>query len=81
MRKYVVSVIVVEFKYYPTQKDFTSQKRNYFMKLAYKLIIETPSTHQVRVIIAGKINSSQKKLDFFSTFLNKKSIFLKILLF
>ena len=35
------------------------------MKLAYKLIIETPSTHQVRVIIAGKINSSQKKLDFF----------------
>ena len=35
------------------------------MKLAYKLIIETPSTHQVRVIISGKKDSSDKSLDFF----------------
>lgn len=35
------------------------------MKLSYKLIIETPSTHQVRVIIQGKKESQQKKLDFF----------------
>jgi predicted metalloprotease with PDZ domain len=65
MRKYVVSVIVDESKYYPTKKEFTSQKRNYFMKLTYKLIIETPSTHQVRVIITGKKESSENVLDFF----------------
>lgn len=35
------------------------------MKLSYKLIIETPSTHQVRVIIEGKKESNEKTLDFF----------------
>ena len=35
------------------------------MKLCYKLIIDTPSTHQVRVIIEGKKESSEKRLDFF----------------
>lgn len=35
------------------------------MKLTYKLIIETPSTHQVRVIITGKKDSSENNLDFF----------------
>lgn len=35
------------------------------MKLSYKLIIDTPSTHMVRVIIEGKKESSQKMLDFF----------------
>lgn len=35
------------------------------MKLAYKLIIDTPSTHQVRVIISGKKDSSDNSLDFF----------------
>ena len=35
------------------------------MKLCYKLIIETPSTHQVRVIIEGKKETSEKRLDFF----------------
>lgn len=35
------------------------------MKLAYKLLIESPSTHQVRVIITGKKESSEKSLDFF----------------
>ncbi|MBC7540933.1 MAG: PDZ domain-containing protein [Bacteriovorax sp.] len=35
------------------------------MKLSYKLIIETPSTHQVRVIIEGKKESLEKTLDFF----------------
>ncbi len=35
------------------------------MKLTYKLIIEAPSTHQVRVIIEGKKESGEKKLDFF----------------
>jgi predicted metalloprotease with PDZ domain len=35
------------------------------MQLHYKLIIETPSTHQVRVIIEGKKESHEKSLDFF----------------
>ncbi len=35
------------------------------MKLAYKLMIETPSTHLVRVIIEGKKETHEKKLDFF----------------
>lgn len=35
------------------------------MKLSYKLIIATPSTHQVRVSIHGKKNSGENKLDFF----------------
>jgi predicted metalloprotease with PDZ domain len=35
------------------------------MKLSYKLIIDTPSTHQVRVIIEGKKESHEKRLDFF----------------
>jgi predicted metalloprotease with PDZ domain len=35
------------------------------MKLAYKLLIESPSTHQVRVIITGKKESSENSLDFF----------------
>ena len=35
------------------------------MKLTYKLIIETPSTHQVRVIITGKKDSTENNLDFF----------------
>lgn len=35
------------------------------MKLGYKLTIETPSTHQVRVQIEGKKESGEKKLDFF----------------
>lgn len=35
------------------------------MKLTYKLIIETPSTHQVRVIITGKKENSENVLDFF----------------
>lgn len=35
------------------------------MKLTYKLIIETPSTHQVRVIISGKKDSHENNLDFF----------------
>lgn len=35
------------------------------MKLSYKIIIDTPSTHQVRVIIAGKKESIEKTLDFF----------------
>ena len=35
------------------------------MKLSYKIIIDAPSTHQARVIIEGKKESSEKKLDFF----------------
>lgn len=35
------------------------------MKLSYRLIIEAPSTHQVRVIIEGKKESHEKVLDFF----------------
>lgn len=35
------------------------------MQLRYKLIIETPSTHQVRVQIEGKKESHEKSLDFF----------------
>lgn len=35
------------------------------MKLAYKLLIESPSTHQVRVIISGKKESNENFLDFF----------------
>ena len=35
------------------------------MKLKYKLIIETPSTHQVRVIISGVKDSGDNSLDFF----------------
>jgi predicted metalloprotease with PDZ domain len=35
------------------------------MKLSYKLIIDTPSTHQVRVVIQGKKKSGENKLDFF----------------
>ena len=35
------------------------------MKLAYKLLIESPSTHIVRVTITGKKESSEKSLDFF----------------
>lgn len=35
------------------------------MKLSYKIIIETPSTHQVRVQIEGKKESGEKTLDFF----------------
>jgi predicted metalloprotease with PDZ domain len=35
------------------------------MKLSYKLIIEAPSTHQVRVIIEGKKENSEKLLDFY----------------
>lgn len=35
------------------------------MKLEYKLLIETPSTHQVRVIINGIKESHENSLDFF----------------
>lgn len=35
------------------------------MKLTYKLIIDTPSTHQVRVIISGKKDSLDNSLDLF----------------
>ncbi|MBY0415265.1 MAG: hypothetical protein K2Q18_13930 [Bdellovibrionales bacterium] len=35
------------------------------MQLTYKLLIETPSTHQVRVIIQGKKESGENSLDFF----------------
>lgn len=35
------------------------------MQLRYKLIIENPSTHQVRVEIHGKKQSGEKVLDFF----------------
>lgn len=35
------------------------------MKLSYKLLIESPSTHQVRVIITGKKESTDSSLDFF----------------
>ncbi len=35
------------------------------MKLTYKLLIETPSTHQVRVTITGKKETSENSLDFF----------------
>lgn len=35
------------------------------MKLAYKLIIDTPRTHQVRVQIEGKKENFEKTLDFF----------------
>lgn len=35
------------------------------MQLHYKLIIDMPSTHQVRVIISGKKEKNEKKLDFF----------------
>jgi predicted metalloprotease with PDZ domain len=35
------------------------------MQLRYKLIIETPSTHQVRVEIQGKKETHEKSLDFF----------------
>jgi predicted metalloprotease with PDZ domain len=35
------------------------------MKLTYKILIETPSTHQVRVIITGKKESGENSLDFF----------------
>ncbi len=35
------------------------------MKLSYKLIIDVPSTHQVRVIIQGKKESHEHSLDFF----------------
>jgi predicted metalloprotease with PDZ domain len=35
------------------------------MRLSYKIVIETPSTHQARVIIEGKKESNEKTLDFF----------------
>jgi len=35
------------------------------MKLSYKIIIDAPSTHQVRVIIEGKKESHEHELDFF----------------
>ena len=35
------------------------------MKLDYKIVIEAPSTHQVRVNIAGKKEKNEKILDFF----------------
>lgn len=35
------------------------------MKLIYRLVIEAPSTHQVRVQIEGKRENSEKILDFF----------------
>ena len=35
------------------------------MKLRYKIIIDTPSTHQARVIIEGKKESNEITLDFF----------------
>ena len=35
------------------------------MQLRYKLIIEAPSTHQVRVQIEGKKETNEKELDFF----------------
>ena len=35
------------------------------MKLSYKLIIEAPATHQVRVIIEGIKESNEKTVDFF----------------
>ncbi|MDO9180993.1 MAG: PDZ domain-containing protein [Bacteriovorax sp.] len=35
------------------------------MWLRYKLVIESPSTHQVRVIIEGKKECNEKTLDFF----------------
>lgn len=35
------------------------------MKLSYKLTIETPSTHQVRIVIKGKKETNENLLDFF----------------
>lgn len=35
------------------------------MKLTYKLIIDNPTTHQVRVVIQGKKESKEESLDFF----------------
>lgn len=35
------------------------------MKLTYKLVIDAPSSHQVRVIITGKKESHEHSLDFF----------------
>ena len=35
------------------------------MKLAYKLSIDTPATHQVRIIISGKKETGDNSLDFF----------------
>lgn len=35
------------------------------MKLSYKIVIESPSTHQVRVIIEGKKESYEHSLEFF----------------
>lgn len=35
------------------------------MKLAYKLSIDTPATHQVRIIISGKKENGDNSLDFF----------------
>ena len=63
MRKYCSSVIVGTITIQP--KKILQVKKDFFMKLSYKLVIETPSTHQVRVIIEGKRASNDKTLDFF----------------
>jgi predicted metalloprotease with PDZ domain len=46
-------------------KKILQVKKDYFMKLTYNIIIETPSTHQVRVIIQGKRENNENSLDFF----------------
>lgn len=35
------------------------------MKLSYKLLIESPTTHQVHVTIKGKKSTNEKRIDFF----------------
>jgi predicted metalloprotease with PDZ domain len=47
------------------KKNLQVKRRIYFMQLRYKLTIENPSTHQVRVEIQGKKESGEKVLDFF----------------
>lgn len=65
MRKYDDNVKVIVPPSTIEPKKILQVKKGKFMQLKYKIIIEKPSTHQVRVIIEGKKESNEKKLDFF----------------
>jgi predicted metalloprotease with PDZ domain len=58
-------VLLYERAVLSNQKRFYKSKKEFFMKLNYKLIVDNPTTHQVRVIISGKRDSNENFLDFF----------------
>jgi predicted metalloprotease with PDZ domain len=46
-------------------KKILQVKKGFIMRLRYKLTIDSPTTHQVRVQIEGKKETNEKTLDFF----------------